>query len=259
MALLADEPNILLRDLPKQIRDCAGTNAKMSALSLKDREFEAIISALENNNGHRERTAQELGISRRTLQYKLKELGLLDFTSERRGQAPQPGACTREELMEMGEGVRPAGKTHPHVRLRAFGRFDVFVDGKLVDISNAKAKELLALCVDRCGGDVSMEEAIDKLWETREYDVRSKNLYRKAVSYLRQLFEELGCPEVFASARGRCHVNRDAVDCDYFRYLDGEKGEGTAFMGEYLFDYSWAEETVARLMLQTNTSRKINC
>ena len=37
---------------------------------------ESILEALELNGGHRERTAQYLGISRRTLQYKLKEMGL---------------------------------------------------------------------------------------------------------------------------------------------------------------------------------------
>ena len=37
---------------------------------------EDILKALELHGGHRERTAQYLGISRRTLQYKLKEMGL---------------------------------------------------------------------------------------------------------------------------------------------------------------------------------------
>lgn len=37
---------------------------------------EDILEALELNGGHRERTAQYLGIARRTLQYKLKEMGI---------------------------------------------------------------------------------------------------------------------------------------------------------------------------------------
>lgn len=46
-------------------------------LSLAEREMLSIISALEKNGGHRERTAAALGISRRTLQYKLKKYGLI--------------------------------------------------------------------------------------------------------------------------------------------------------------------------------------
>ncbi len=44
------------------------------------------------------------------------------------------------------------------------------MDGNLVKFRNAKAKELLALCVDHRGGEVTMEEAIDKLWEDRDCD-----------------------------------------------------------------------------------------
>jgi len=203
LVLLADKPNILLRDLPNQIQDCIQKGGQLSALSLKEREFKAIISALESNGGHRARTVHELGVSLHA---------------------------------------------QPRVTLRTFGRFDVFLDGKLVNFTSAKAKELLALCVDRNGGDVTMEEAIDKLWEDRLYDERTKNLYRKAVAYLNRTFKRLNYPEVFYSARGRCHVNRDAVSCDYFSYLDGRNCE--PFTGEYLFEYSWAEETVARLTMK---------
>ncbi|WP_319780997.1 sigma-54 dependent transcriptional regulator [Maridesulfovibrio sp.] len=44
--------------------------------TLDDAERQALISALEANQHHRERTADALGISRRTLQYKLKKYGL---------------------------------------------------------------------------------------------------------------------------------------------------------------------------------------
>ena len=44
--------------------------------SSSDDEREQIIAALKLNNGHRENTTRYLGISRRTLQYKLKRYGL---------------------------------------------------------------------------------------------------------------------------------------------------------------------------------------
>ena len=43
---------------------------------LDDAERAAIIAALEAHGGHREKTAEALGVSRRTLQYKLKKYGL---------------------------------------------------------------------------------------------------------------------------------------------------------------------------------------
>jgi len=50
--------------------------ARDTPVSFEDGERLAIVSALDANEGHRERTAEALGISRRTLQYKLKKLGL---------------------------------------------------------------------------------------------------------------------------------------------------------------------------------------
>lgn len=45
---------------------------------LKSTEREIIIKALGNHNGNRRLAAEEMGITRRSLQYKLKEYGLLD-------------------------------------------------------------------------------------------------------------------------------------------------------------------------------------
>ncbi|HCO12098.1 MAG TPA: sigma-54-dependent Fis family transcriptional regulator [Desulfonauticus sp.] len=51
-------------------------NSRAIQENLEEAEKKAIIEALKANNGHREKTAQALGISRRTLQYKLKKYGL---------------------------------------------------------------------------------------------------------------------------------------------------------------------------------------
>jgi DNA-binding NtrC family response regulator len=53
-----------------------GGHAMTSPASLEEAEKLAILRALDENGNHRERTADALGISRRTLQYKLKKFGL---------------------------------------------------------------------------------------------------------------------------------------------------------------------------------------
>ncbi len=47
-------------------------------VSVREAEKMAVIAALERNSGHREKTAVELGISRRTLLTKMKEYNLLE-------------------------------------------------------------------------------------------------------------------------------------------------------------------------------------
>lgn len=135
------------------------------------------------------------------------------------------------------------------VYFRTFGRFDMFVDDKLVHFRNSKAKELLALCVDHRGGIVTMEEAIDKLWENRVYDSKVKNLYRHAIKHIRDILKHFKVEDVFKTGRGVCNINYAAVDCDLFYYLENlAKGNYTfKFTGSYMSEYPWAEDTAAML------------
>lgn len=156
----------------------------------------------------------------------------------------------RKDIEEVLERARLlARRQNKRVYFRTFGRFDMFVDGRAVYFGNAKAKELLALCVDRRGGIVTIEEAADKLWEDRVYDSRVKNLYRKAVMYIRQILRECGAEEIFYGNRGCCQIDIMKVDCDYYDLLKGNPDAVRSWRvtRTYLQEYSWAEETCAML------------
>lgn len=151
----------------------------------------------------------------------------------------------KSEVLPLLERVRILTKAKkPQVFINTFGRFNMFINKNAVVFKNAKAKELLALCVDRNGGVVTMEEAIDKLWPERSYDDRVKNLYRKAVVSIKSTLNQLNVHDVFFNARGCCYIDRNMCECDYFDMLDGVNDRYT---GEYLFEYSWAESTNAKL------------
>lgn len=141
-----------------------------------------------------------------------------------------------------------AKRQKKRVQIRTFGRFDVFIDEQPVRFKNAKAKELLAICVDHKGGTVKMEEAIDKLWEDSPMSENVKARYRKAVAYLHALMMEYRVPDVFVSGYGSCHIVKDAVSCDYYEFIDSSVKPH--FLGEYMHEYSWAEETAAWLDMQ---------
>lgn len=141
---------------------------------------------------------------------------------------------------------RLATRIGPRISIVAFGRFDVYCDGRLVSFPNAKSKELLALCVDHRGGSVSLEEALDKLWGCELVGDNERSYYRRAMASLKALFSELGEEDVVKNQRGSCHIDVNAVRCDYFDYLRG--APGVEFLGEYMSSYSWAEETLSRLV-----------
>ncbi len=145
-------------------------------------------------------------------------------------------------------------------RLKAvtFGRFDLFVDDERMELRNKKAKELLALCIDKCGGHVSLEEATDKLWYGRPYDERVKCLYRKAVMELNAFFREKGIDNVFVTGRGYCCIKKESLDCDYYRFIENPQKECILYNGEYMFEYSWSEETLSKIeVLYSNICDKL--
>lgn len=131
--------------------------------------------------------------------------------------------------------------------IRTFGRFDVFVDKEIVYFPNKKSKELLALCIDKQGGEITMEMAIDVLWPEKEYDEKAKRLYRKAVSALKKTLEQECNVNFFEHSRGSCRICASKVKCDYYEYLKNPKGSLVNPNNEYMFQYSWAEETAAKL------------
>jgi transcriptional regulator with PAS, ATPase and Fis domain len=74
---LSSGPVLEEGDLPLRVRTRLNTAAAGKAKGmLALQELEAIKQALAKYNGHREKTARELGISRRALQYKLNKFGL---------------------------------------------------------------------------------------------------------------------------------------------------------------------------------------
>ena len=73
-------PDALPMRITQHIKDYGGSPASepktVFKAYLEQQETNAIRSALERFGGHRGKTAEYLGISKRTLQYKLKNLGL---------------------------------------------------------------------------------------------------------------------------------------------------------------------------------------
>ena len=72
------------------------------------------------------------------------------------------------------------------VFVKTFGYFDVFVDGAPIMFRSGKAKELLALLVDRQGGTVNTEQIICTLWEDRPNDEATQNLCCKTAKALKK-------------------------------------------------------------------------
>ena len=134
------------------------------------------------------------------------------------------------------------------LRLITFGNFEVIVKNTPIVFRNVKAKELLALCVDRRGSVVRMTEAINVLWPEKAYDEKVKRLYRKAVMSLRGVLRQYGAEDFFQTVRAGCRIDPEMAECDYYSFIDDPYKYMYLFNGRYMFEYSWAEKTVYGLM-----------
>jgi two-component system, NtrC family, response regulator AtoC len=76
-AVLASGPEITSADLPEDFADTTYSGDLRNLANLAQMEREAIADALEKNGGRQQRAADQLGISKRTLQRKIKSYGLV--------------------------------------------------------------------------------------------------------------------------------------------------------------------------------------
>ncbi len=139
-------------------------------------------------------------------------------------------------------------KIEEKVLIRCFGTFEVFFNGEPVDFSYSKSKELLACLVDRHGAICSNDTMIGCLWPEESSNKQTKARIRKYVKDLRDTFASIGITDIIRH-KDRVGVGLDIarMDCDYFRYLEGDPGAIRAFNGRYMVQYAFADETRAEL------------
>lgn len=158
------------------------------------------------------------------------------------GHAPRYVMLYNVDGEERGSDRAPC-----RVRIRTFGYFDVFVDGRPIAFRNKKSKELFALLVDRRGGYVSSKEAIGFLWEDEPASAVTLARYRKVALRLKNILAEYGISDVVETVDGKRRIVMEKVRCDLYDYLSGREEYSRLFMGSYLTNYSWGENTLAEL------------
>lgn len=134
-------------------------------------------------------------------------------------------------------GERPAGR----VRVQTFGGFEIFVDGTPVKFGRAKSKELLAYLMDRKGASTTTADAYAALFDGEEYSLSRKGYFRNIIKDLRTALAEAGIEDILLRSFNSLAVVPGKLDCDYYRFLQGDAEAVNRYRGDYLPLYSWAE------------------
>ena len=146
---------------------------------------------------------------------------------------------------EQEQSVLPLAQSEGvQVRLHAFGEFQIFIGEEPVRFSYSRTKELLAILTDRRGAFCSNGMLIGLLWE--DESASGKNAYlRKLRQDLFDTLARYGQKNIILHRRGEMALDMDRVQCDYYDFLAGKPS--APYMGEYMHQYRWAEETNAFL------------
>ena len=142
------------------------------------------------------------------------------------------------------KGVRQKEKL---LDVKCFGNFEVYVKGEKVSFKRSKTKELFAFLVDRRGAGMTAKQICAVLFPEDTDDLKNAAYLRQLVLDLKTTLKTVGAESVFCHETPYYRIDTALIKCDYLSYLDSKSPE---FFGEYMTQFSWAEETCAMLQFK---------
>ena len=138
------------------------------------------------------------------------------------------------------------------MNLDTFGYFDLYVDGKAVSFERKKAKELLAILIDKDGATISTEQIASILFEDKCYDRNVKNQVTSIISSLQKSLKNVGAEEIVIKTWGHLQIDKSKLTCDAYDYQKEVPYAINSFHGEYMANYSWGEERLSDMYWAQN-------
>ena len=139
------------------------------------------------------------------------------------------------------KGVRQKEKP---LTVKCFGNFEVYARDEKLTFKRLKSKELFAFLVDRKGAGMTAKQICAVLFPDDEDDTKNAAYLRQLVMDLKNTLKAVGAENVLRHETPCYRIDTSLIQCDYLTYLETGKPE---FHGEYMMQYSWAEDTCAML------------
>lgn len=142
------------------------------------------------------------------------------------------------------KGVRHKEKL---LRVSCFGNFEVYMREEKLVFKRRKTKELFAFLVDRNGAGMTAKQICAVLFPDDTDDTKNSAYLRQLFMDLKNTLKSVGAEAVLCHETPYYRIDTGLIKCDYISYLETGKPE---FHGEYMTQYSWAEETCAMLLFK---------
>ena len=149
-----------------------------------------------------------------------------------------------EDVQTEIDNIKGARQKEKPLVVKCFGNFEVYVKDEKLVFKRLKTKELFAFLVDRKGAGMTAKQICAVLFPDDMDDNKNASYLRQLIMDLKNTLKSVGAENVLRHETPCYRVDTSLIECDYLNYLEKGKPE---FRGEYMMQYSWAEETLAML------------
>ena len=154
---------------------------------------------------------------------------------------------TAEAVQKEIDHIKGLKATEKLLTIQCFGNFEVLYNGQSLPFKRKKAKELLAVLVDRNGSGMTAKQICAILFPEDSDDAKNAAYLRQLVLDLKNTLKTIRAEDVLQHDTPYYRIDTNLVKCDYLSFLETGRPE---FRGEYMTQYSWAEATCAMLQFK---------
>ena len=174
-----------------------------------------------------------------------KEYAVSAFQLHVSGYLMKP--ITPEAVQKEIDYIKGVKATEKLLTIQCFGNFEVFYRGEILPFRRKKAKELLAILIDRNGAGMTAKQICAILFPDDTDDTKNAAYLRQLVLDLKNTLKTIRAEDVLQHDTPYYRIDTNLIKCDYLSFLENGKPQ---FHGEYMTQYSWAEGTCARLQFK---------
>ena len=145
------------------------------------------------------------------------------------------------------DNIKGVKQKEKMLTVHCFGDFEVYAKEEKLVFKRLKTKELFAFLVDRKGTGMTAKQICAVLFPDDTDDTKNSAYLRQLVMDLKNTLKSVDAENVLCHETPCYRVDTSLIKCDYISYLETGKPE---FHGEYMTQYSWAEDTCAMLLFK---------
>ena len=174
------------------------------------------------------------------------EYALEAFSVYASGYIMKP-AIKKDVLTALSNLRYPLEEARPKVSAKTFSNFEAYVNDVPIHFPRAKSKELFAYLIHKNGTGCSLKELASVLYEDKEYSSSLQHQLQTIIATMMKALNNEGVGDIIIKRYNHLSVDTSKIDCDYYRFLNGDKDAINNYAGEYMMNYSWGEFTIGYL------------